>query len=142
MSLATSMSHAAPGVTTGSDNNSPRTILAGNVTTLADVGDVQGNVAEGAHGGIPPGEGEVRLADAGAVPQESGPRRGSSNGFSNTDVGRTSVSGDVANVSELAAEAAELAAEEREAVAVPSYMARYPNPNPNLLTLTLTLTLP
>ena len=113
---------ATPSLTTGSDN-SPRTILAGNVTTLADVGDVQGNVAEGEHGAILPGEGEVRLADAGAVPQESGPTRGSSNGLSNTDVGRTSVSGDVANVSELAAEAAELAAEEREALAVPSYMA-------------------
>ena len=144
---------AAPGLTTlaGSDN-SPRTILAGSVTTLADVGigDVQGSVADAAErGSIPPGVGEVRLAnpnpnpnsnpnpnpnpnpnanqvrlaDAGAVPQESGPRRGSSNGLSNTEVGRTSVSGDVANVSELAAEAAELAAEEQEALAVPSFMA-------------------
>ena len=95
------------------------TILAGNVTTLADVGDVQGNV-EQAHQAHPPGEGEVRLADAGAVPEEPGPTRGVSSTDAGGTVGRTSVSGDVANVSELAAEAAGHDAEEREALAAPS----------------------
>ena len=112
-----------PSLTAGSER-SPRTVLTGNITTLADVGVVRGNVAGDAPGGmpraaVPPGEGEVRLADAGTVPEESGPTSASSN----TDLGRTSVSGDVANVSELAAEAAELAAEAAAAEAVPSYMA-------------------
>ena len=82
----------------------PRTVRTGYAYRL-------GRAARAAYRGTP---GEVRLADAGAVPQEPGPTRGSSNGLSNTDVGRTSVSGDVADVSELAAEAAELAAEEQE----------------------------
>ena len=54
---------AAPGLTTlVRSDSSPRTILAGSVTTLADVGigDVQGSVADAAErGGIPHGWGEV-----------------------------------------------------------------------------------
>ena len=101
-------------------DQSPRTILG--VTELADAGVVQGTAADV---DIPAvmvsqGAGEVTLANAGTVPETSVARM---HGSSITDMGHTSVSGDVANVNELAVEAAELAAEEAADRAVPSYMA-------------------
>lgn len=105
-------------------DQSPRTILG--VTELAEHDSltqfVQGSAADVDVPAVMVSQsaGEVTLADAGMVPEASVVRM---NGSSITDMGRTSVSGDVANVNELAVEAAELAAEEAEQRAVPSYMA-------------------